>query len=313
MAGVPIESDGRELSLEDWLGQKVVPKHRDFRLPNGQGDPFHDKKLLSHYVLDVNGLSLTIMTSQGDAWVPADQVVPLDKAVAFFSDTIKANPRISFPYFMRAKVLLDVSNDPDKALADLNESIRLDPKNAASYRNRADAWSEKGDPDKAITDDSEAIRLDPKDAGSYQHRSEMWGAKKDYDKALADVNEAIRLDPRDDDAFALRGDIWLSKEAYDQAIADYTEAIRVYRRRHEVLAGRPASQYGNPKSDRAGDDPAHLAFSPAAPTPLPSVLADLDPDRFLDHGRELALAYVAPRERLRRPGGIRPVSPAGAT
>ena len=65
----------------------------------------------------------------------------------------------------------------------------------AAYHNRGKAWSEKGDYDKAIADYNEAIRLDPKFAIAYHNRGGAWGSKGDYDKAIADYNEVIRLDP----------------------------------------------------------------------------------------------------------------------
>ena len=50
----------------------------------------------------------------------------------------------------------------DKAIADFTEAIRLDPKDADAYCNRARAYYSKGEYDKAIADYSEAIRLNPK-------------------------------------------------------------------------------------------------------------------------------------------------------
>ena len=52
--------------------------------------------------------------------------------------------------------------DNDRAIADFNEAIRLDPKSSLTFRNRGDAYTDKGDHDRALADYSEAIRLDPK-------------------------------------------------------------------------------------------------------------------------------------------------------
>ena len=54
------------------------------------------------------------------------------------------------------------SGNFDKAAADYNEVIRLNPKDADAYRSRGVAYRDKGDLDKAIADYTEAIRLDPK-------------------------------------------------------------------------------------------------------------------------------------------------------
>src|SRR4029078_533755 len=47
----------------------------------------------------------------------------------------------------------------DRAVADYNEAIRLDPPNAVLYNNRGSSYYSKGDCDRALPDYSEAIRL----------------------------------------------------------------------------------------------------------------------------------------------------------
>jgi tetratricopeptide (TPR) repeat protein len=45
----------------------------------------------------------------------------------------------------------------DKAIADLNEAIRLNPSSFSAYNNRGSVWEEKSEYDKAITDYNEAL------------------------------------------------------------------------------------------------------------------------------------------------------------
>jgi tetratricopeptide (TPR) repeat protein len=52
------------------------------------------------------------------------------------------------------------------------------PRYVVAFRNRGIAWSEKGDIDRALADFSEAIRLDPKAAASYYARGDAWSAAK---------------------------------------------------------------------------------------------------------------------------------------
>ena len=93
----------------------------------------------------------------------------------------------------------------DRAIADYNEAIRLDPKSALAFRNRGIAYAYKGDHDRAIADYSEAIRLDPKSALAFSHRGVSYAYKGDNDRAIVDYNEAIRLDPNNALAFCNRG------------------------------------------------------------------------------------------------------------
>ncbi|HLH92525.1 MAG TPA: tetratricopeptide repeat protein [Xanthobacteraceae bacterium] len=117
--------------------------------------------------------------------------------------------------------------DFDRAIADCNEAIRLDPKNAPAYNNRGNAYRAKGDRDHAIADYSEAIRLNPKYAFAYYNRGNAYADKGDRDRAIADYSEAIRLDPKYAFAYNGRGNAYVDKGDRERAIGDYTEAIRL--------------------------------------------------------------------------------------
>ena len=62
-----------------------------------------------------------------------------------------------------------------------------------------------GDLDGALADYDQAIRLNPRDASNFRIRANMRQAKGDLDGALADYNEAIRLQPEYAEAFNNRG------------------------------------------------------------------------------------------------------------
>jgi tetratricopeptide (TPR) repeat protein len=66
---------------------------------------------------------------------------------------------------------------------------------ALAYYNRANNWKAKNELDRAIADFDEAIRRDPKDAKAYDHRAMAYRAKGDASHAAADHAEAVRLDP----------------------------------------------------------------------------------------------------------------------
>ena len=111
----------------------------------------------------------------------------------------------------------------DRAIADLNEAIRLDPRLALAYDSRACARMKKKAYDKAIMDMNEAIRLDPQKAEYYHGRSRVWQARGELDKALADLDEAIRLDPQDAKSFGLSA--WIGATCPDARYRDGTKAV----------------------------------------------------------------------------------------
>ncbi|MDR1933403.1 MAG: tetratricopeptide repeat protein [Spirochaetales bacterium] len=101
------------------------------------------------------------------------------------------------------------------------------PIDAESYRERGSEYLAKEEWDKAIADFNEAIRLDPKKAGGYASRGLCYDAKGDYDRAIADFSEAIRINDLAG-YYESRGQTYLHKGDYDKAIADFNEAIRLY-------------------------------------------------------------------------------------
>ena len=62
----------------------------------------------------------------------------------------------------------------DRAIADYDAAVRLDPKFQRAYNNRGAAWRAKGDRRRALQDYAEAVRLNPSDAtaaGNYKEVS----------------------------------------------------------------------------------------------------------------------------------------------
>jgi tetratricopeptide (TPR) repeat protein len=134
--------------------------------------------------------------------------------------------------------------DYDRAIADYNESIRLNPNNYLAFGHRGFAYLRKGNAggcdlcnDQGIADFSESIRLNPNNDVAFRYRGFLYLTKGNYDQAIADINESIRLNPSNDVAFRNRGfaylkkgdydQAYLKKGDYDQAIADSNEAIRL--------------------------------------------------------------------------------------
>ena len=221
-----------------WVGKRVVPRYRGFQL-RVENQVIDTKTWIGIYrVEQVNGPWLWVHATGLSGWAPADQVVPVEQAIEFFTDYIRANPGDAFGYTMRAIIWREERKELDIAIGDYNEAIRLAPTNGSVYCNRGLAWADKKEYDKAIADYNEAIRLDYKCAIPYNNRGLAWADKKEYDKAIADYNEAIRLDYKYADAYFNRGGARRNKMEYDKAITDYGQAIRLAPKDAEPYFGR---------------------------------------------------------------------------
>jgi tetratricopeptide (TPR) repeat protein len=150
-----------------------------------------------------------------------------DRAMADYNQALRLDPDYAWAYSCRGNVY-NAKGDYNRAIADYTEAIRLDPKYAAAYYNRGVVYYNKRDYDRAMADYTEDIRLDPKYAWAYNNRGLAYYYNKgEYDRAIADYTEAIRLDPKYAHAYNNRGFAYYNKGDYDRAIADYNEAIRL--------------------------------------------------------------------------------------
>jgi tetratricopeptide (TPR) repeat protein len=227
LLGAPVCILARE--EDDWVGKRVVPKNRDFVLLIDDEPVEPSRKAIAIYRVERADGPILWLQAEGQRLsgsAKAEDVIPVEPAVAFFTDHIRAHPKDAFAYSMRAFVREDKC-EFDAALHDYDQAIGLEPRNAILYFGRAEVRLALKEDDRAIADFSEAIRLDPKFALAYRGRGTARGQKKDYDKAIEDHSEAIWLDPLCISAYLLRGVEWQSKKENEKAIVDYNVAIRL--------------------------------------------------------------------------------------
>ena len=125
----------------------------------------------------------------------------------------------------RALVEIDLK-DFDRALDDLTEAVRINPRIDTLYAVRADVWRLSAQNyDKAIADLSKAIELNPGKYVWYSYRAQAWQLKGDLTQALRDVNKAIENDVRQGNSYRIRGDINRYRGSYDRALSDYDHAL----------------------------------------------------------------------------------------
>jgi tetratricopeptide (TPR) repeat protein len=174
-----------------------------------------------------------------------------DRAIADLNEAIRIEPKNVMAYDNRSFSYRQ-KGEHDRAIADLNEVIRLGhPKKSDAHAARGYLFLLKGEHDRAINDLNEAIRLGAKSAVVYRSRAVSFTKKGELDRALGDFDEAIRLDQTSARTYYERGEIWRAKKEFDRAIADYDQATRLDANYTYAYMARGFAWRGKGNNDRA--------------------------------------------------------------
>jgi len=156
----------------------------------------------------------------------ADSPSLQDRRKAFLLLTLwihEKNPRVE-KAIKRIKI---TPQSEEEALADYDQTIRLEPNNASAYYGRGYLYACLQRFNEAVADFGKAIQLNPKYALAYYHRGNLYHNLGRYDEALADFEKAIQLDPTKGDVYHSRGLAYFKLEHYDKAMVDFKQAIKL--------------------------------------------------------------------------------------
>ena len=186
----------------------------------------------------------------------------LDKAIELSGD----DPAL------RAKALAlraDLQEKPGKRLADLNQALALVPDDAETLLSRADVYRELGEKQKALADADHALKLqpgwpiavrdrarllaeddrldeavgqleelarrEPKDVDTLLQLALFYSVQKNSAKAIETYTGVLALDPQNWQALCERGDVYLNVGKQAEAVADFEQAIKLNRQDESLL------------------------------------------------------------------------------
>lgn len=148
---------GRPASAQDptgWVGRQVVEKYREMQIQyNGQVVSTGDIHRV-YRVTQVNGPWLWVVATGAQGWANSAEVVPLDAAVAYFGQQIRAYPRNPAGYVSRALVECDLGLYT-QALVDYYLATQVAPGNQFAANNMA--WVMATCPNDEIRNGKEAL------------------------------------------------------------------------------------------------------------------------------------------------------------
>lgn len=171
------------------------------------------------------------------------EVKDYDEADKTFSEILRYYPNFDNGYIGRARLRL-ASGDTIAATADIDKALSLNRNSLNAYIMRADiAMNSRQDYKSALADMNEAIKLQPKFAGLYINRAFLRYNTDDYFGAMADFDYALQLEPLNAAALFNRGLLLTEVNANDRALNDFTKVLELNPDDYRALYNR-AVVYG---------------------------------------------------------------------
>lgn len=184
------------------------------------------QEALRHYdnVIDPKAPDALALYRRG---VALDGVGQTEKALQDFDAAIRLAPKEARAYFERGVLLAGRKRAYDRAIADFNRALELDPGNLEALMRRGDAYGRIGEFGRGLADLNRAIDRSPKAAQYYVIRGLLNGRRNMPQLALADYTTALALDSRNVDALQSRAAILAAGGQLDLAVADLDAAIEI--------------------------------------------------------------------------------------
>ena len=176
---------------------------------------------LAQEIAETSTLNPGVYRSRGNAYRRQQKY---DKAIADYNRALALEPNHRWAYVNRGNAYRR-QQKYDKAIADYNRALALEPNHRWAYVNRGLVHYERQEYDKAIADYNRALTLEPNYRWAYVNRGLVHYERQEYDQAIADYNRALVLEPNYQWAYVNRGNAYRRQQEYDKAIADYNRAL----------------------------------------------------------------------------------------
>ena len=148
----------------------------------------------------------------------------LDSAILHLDKAIRLEPKMAGLYVNRAYIKY-CKNDWYGAMADFDIALDIEPKNKQARFNRGILEMEVSDYDHALRDFSTLLDQDPEDVRSRYNRAVIYMNQKAYKKALDDVDYVVNAFPTFPTGFMMRSQIYRSMGNMAQAATNYDKAM----------------------------------------------------------------------------------------
>lgn len=194
------------------------------------GDPHEARRLLGNY-LETPEIA---DAQRAEAYILRGQVqTNEEKALADFDEAIKLDPDNETYRLLRA-VFLRNRQKFDEALAEVNQMINDSPDDANALILQGEIFRQLDKPDQALESFNEATKLAPQAPGPYQNRGEIYREQSEFAKAIDEFTKVLELQPGSLLPLVHRAEAYLNNNQLNEALADVDAVLE----REQVVAAR---------------------------------------------------------------------------
>jgi tetratricopeptide (TPR) repeat protein len=169
-----------------------------------------------------------------------------DRALAEVEQAVRLRPTDPEPHRLRGNIL-GMARDYGASVAAYSDALRLNPQDHIAYYGRGFTHALQGHHEQALADFDAALRANPQFIAAYLGRGNVHVSRGDMDQAVTDFGEALRLNPTFVPAYYYRGIAYAQRKKFAEAIADFNEVIRLNPQDPMAYNNRGAAreQYGD--------------------------------------------------------------------
>jgi len=146
-------------------------------------------------------------------------------AIALLTQLIVRHPTDAIGYNNRGLIYFQ-SGQREKALADYNRALQLNPELDSAYNNRANYYASIGQLGEALADYEKALDLNPGNVRTWINQAITFRELGLYDLALENLDMALILGSLEDHIYAERGRTYHLRGDWNCAIADYQRTLQ---------------------------------------------------------------------------------------
>lgn len=149
-------------------------------------------------------------------------------AITLLTQLITRHPNRAVDYNNRGLIYFQ-SGQKEKALADYNKALQLNPQLDSAYNNRANYYASCGQLAEALTDYEMALDLNPGNTRTWINQAITFRELGLNDLAIENLDMALVLGGLEEHIYAERGRTYHLRGDWNCAIADYQRALTAMR------------------------------------------------------------------------------------